>query len=456
MPDGKTGLRFDVMRWANAVRGTPLAILLVTAPSWAQTPQATATASASAGASASFVASPGIIRVSWQQALDRAAARNPSAAIAQQEIVRADALVREARAGWLPVLSGNGSYTRLNADRTFGGMVTTPAGLWNGNIQLTVPVVSPPAWANDWHAQDTRALATANALDVRRQLAIAVGRAYLTVLLQHRQLEVATRACDTARAHYDYAHTRMSLGLGNGIDDARAEQELRTDESQLKNADTALIHAQSALATLLSEEDLVDAIDDVSLHTAANPGAALEDARNQRADVRALQTRHIATTHLKRDEWVYYAPSLLAQAQAFRQTETPLQPASGWQAALVLSIPFYDGGLRTGIREERDASDQESRAQLEAILRQVSVEVRTAFRVVANSDGSLGSAQAAATAATTAARFADKAYRAGATTNLEVVDAERRARDAESQVALAEDASRQARLDLLLATGAFP
>ena len=97
-----------------------------------------------------------------------------------------------------------------------------------------------------------------------------------------------------------------------------------------------------------------------------------------------------------------------------------------------------------------EAMLQESRAQLEAILRQVSVEVRTAFRVVANS------AQAAATAATTAARFADKAYRAGATTNLEVVDAERRARDAESQVALAEDASRQARLDLLLATGAFP
>lgn len=52
--------------------------------------------------------------------------------------------------------------------------------------------------------------------------------------------------------------------------------------------------------------------------------------------------------------------------------------------------------------------------------------------------------------------LANVAYRAGATTNLEVIDAERRARDAQVQAVLAEDAARQARLDLLLASGSFP
>jgi outer membrane protein TolC len=399
---------------------------------------------------------PNLIRVTWQQAIDRANARNPSAAVAMQEIVRAEGLIREARAGWFPQLTGNGSYVRLDSARTFGGMVTTPINQWNGNLALTVPLLAPSAWANGWHAQDNRTIATVNASDVKRQLATAVGRAYLTVLLQHRQLEVAVRARETASAHYDYAHVRLRMGLGNGVDDARAEQELRTDEAQLKDAETALVRAQSALAALLSEEDLVDAVDDVALSTAPNAEAALADARSLRSDVRALQARRAATEHLRRDEWVYYAPSLLAQAQAFKQTETPLQPGTGWQAALVLSIPFYDGGLREGIRKEREAGDEEARVQLEATLRQVSVEVRTAFRVVANSDQSLRSARAAAAAATTAALLADKSYRGGASTNIEVVDAERRARDAASQVAFAEDASRQARLDLLLATGAFP
>jgi len=399
---------------------------------------------------------PKLIRVTWQQALDRAAARNPSAYVAQQEIARADALVREARAGWMPILTGNGSYVRLDSARSFAGTVTTPIAQWNGNLQLTVPLVAPSAWANDWHAQDNHALATANAADVRRQLATAVGRVYLTVLLQHRQLEVAARARDTARSHYDYAHTRLGLGLGNGVDDARAEQELRTDEAQLKDAETALVRAQSALATLLSEEDLVDVADAFELVNAPAPATALDSARSRRADVLALEARRTASAHLRRDDWVYYAPSLLAQAQAFRETETALQPGSGWQIAVVLSIPFYDGGMRYGVRREREAADEEARAQLEATLRQVSVEVRTAFRVVANADESLRSAREAAAAATTAAMLADKSYRGGASTNIEVVDAERRAHDADSAVALAEDAARQARLDLLVATGVFP
>jgi outer membrane protein len=48
------------------------------------------------------------------------------------------------------------------------------------------------------------------------------------------------------------------------------------------------------------------------------------------------------------------------------------------------------------------------------------------------------------------------AYRAGASTNIEVIDAERVARDADTSVAQAEDAWRQATLDLLLASGRFP
>ena len=79
-----------------------------------------------------------------------------------------------------------------------------------------------------------------------------------------------------------------------------------------------------------------------------------------------------------------------------------------------------------------------------------------AFEVVRRADEAFGSAQEAARLARRAAQLADLAYRAGATTNLEVIDAERRARDAETQAALAEYAAREARLELLLATGRFP
>ena len=55
-----------------------------------------------------------------------------------------------------------------------------------------------------------------------------------------------------------------------------------------------------------------------------------------------------------------------------------------------------------------------------------------------------------------ALRLSELAYRAGATSNLEVIDAERASRDADTAAAIAEDAARQARLDLLAASGRFP
>jgi outer membrane protein TolC len=46
--------------------------------------------------------------------------------------------------------------------------------------------------------------------------------------------------------------------------------------------------------------------------------------------------------------------------------------------------------------------------------------------------------------------------RLSASTNIEVIDAERRARDAQTTAVIADDTARQARLDLLAATGRFP
>jgi outer membrane protein TolC len=278
----------------------------------------------------------------------------------------------------------------------------------------------------------------------------------LTVLLQHRQVEVLARAVETARANYQYAQTRLAGGLGNAIDDARAEQELRSDESAAATARAALVRAQSALAILLSEEGPVDAREEVRLPEPPAPDAAVGEARAKRPDVRVARERVTASQNLRRDTWVYYAPTLAAVAQGFAGTKTAVQPDKGWQALLVLSIPLFDGGFRYGVGRERKALEAESQLQLDAALRQVSVEVRAAFAAMQQADEALRAAQAASRAADNAAKLAEEAYLAGITNNLELIDAERRARDAGSQAALAEDAARQARLDLLLASGRFP
>src|SRR5204863_235942 len=74
----------------------------------------------------------------------------------------------------------------------------------------------------------------------------------------------------------------------------------------------------------------------------------------------------------------------------------------------------------------------------------------------ARADLSLAQARAASRLSGEALDITTLSYHAGASNDLDVVDAQRRARDADNAAAIAEDAARQARIDLLAATGRFP
>jgi outer membrane protein TolC len=112
--------------------------------------------------------------------------------------------------------------------------------------------------------------------------------------------------------------------------------------------------------------------------------------------------------------------------------------------------------MRSGIARERDAVVAQARANVDATLRQAQAEVRFSFEAMMRSDLALAAARDGARLAKRARELADIAYRAGSTTNLEVIDASRRERDANIAATQAEDASRQSRLDLLVASGRFP
>jgi outer membrane protein TolC len=82
--------------------------------------------------------------------------------------------------------------------------------------------------------------------------------------------------------------------------------------------------------------------------------------------------------------------------------------------------------------------------------------VRVARESLASFERALASAQLASDQANQVLDISTRAFEVGATTNLEVIDAQREARDTDTARALAEDAVRHARLNLLVALGRFP
>ena len=393
--------------------------------------------------------------VTFEDAIQRAMTRNTTFELAQADVGRAEALVQQARSTWLPTLSANGTYTRLDADRQLSGRVIQSADSINANLLLTVPIIAPKSWVTTARAKDAREIAKSALVDTRRQVALASGRAYLTVIGQKRVLQSSVQARDTARAHEEFSKSRFLGGVGNRLDAVRAAQERASSETKVQNQTIALVRAQEALGILLGENGPMDAMD-VTLGTPPTLATALGEAES-RSDIEASKERVESARKSVRDSYAEYLPILTGVAQPFYQNPATLTlPTTGWQAQLLLTLPLFDGGNRYGLKHERDALYDQAKSKLDAALRQARSEVRVGFAAVQRADDALAQAREAAKLAQEALDLSQLAYRAGATSNIEVVDAERRARDAATEAAVAEDAARQARLDLLAAAGKFP
>jgi outer membrane protein TolC len=388
-------------------------------------------------------------------AISTSLARNPNAIVALEEIRRAESLVEQTRSAALPTVYGNGSFTQLDSARTFGAAVSQPQSQLLLGATLTVPLIMPKPWAQWSQATDQVEAARMTERDTRRLVAVSVARAYLSIVAQKRVIEAAVRARETDRAHYAYAHQRYAGGVGNRIDEVRANQQVQSDEADVQQQYAQLERDREALGVLVGVGGPLDA-EEPNLQAPGDPAQAMKDAEH-RTDVVAADVRLKAAEHAIHDNWTDYSPYLVGTFVPFYSTPaTVTYPTTGWEAQLLLTVPFYDAGLRYGQQKQRDVVREEAAAELDATLRQARSDVRTAFEEVKRADAALASSRSAAELAHTGLALANESYRAGASTDIEVIDAERTARDAETAVAVAEDGARQARLDLLAATGRFP
>jgi outer membrane protein TolC len=395
-------------------------------------------------------------RVTLPDAIARALAKNPTYATAQLEIRRAEAVVRETAAAWLPTLYANAGATHLDGNRVEAGNIILAQNELAANVTLTVPIVMARQWLSTTEARLSAEAIRATSADARRTVAYATGQAFLAVYAQKFVIEVDETALENAKSHADYAHQRYAGGVGNVLDEVRARQEVATDAALVQQAYSQLATAEEVLGILAGEEGPLDTEGDATLPEPPSLQTGLDEAVH-RTDVVALADRSQAASQVFRDDWSNYAPYLAAIAEPFYQNPAiPTLPLTGYALSLMLTVPLYDGGLRYGQHREHRALLDEANVAYGAGLRQARSDVRDSSEAMARADQALRSSRAAASLANRALELANTAYRAGAVTDIEVIDAERAARDADTQAEIAADTARQARLTMLSATGRLP
>jgi outer membrane protein TolC len=448
------GLRYRraVTAVAQAFRPALIALALAT-PAHAQTPVP-------------------LERITFDEAIRRAIEKNPSSAIAVAGILRADALLTEARSTTRLQVTGNVTTTTLNRGVEFNGSTVTPQNQVAGSLDVRMPLYAPVRWARTAQAGDNQRVAEANRDEVRRQTALATADAYLAVIARRRVIEANVRARDTAKAHFEFARQLQEGGTGSRLNQLRAQQEVSTDEGLLEALRLALYQAQEALGVLIVADGPVDAVDEPTFaippDAAASATAAIgpgdkrpasppPDLLQWRPDLRLFASQQQAAERVLRDSSKDRLPELEALFQP--STTDPSQfflPQNSWRFLLQFNVPVFDSGFRKGLKTERQAALDISRANLMGGVTTATSEVRVAREAVASAERALVSRRAAASQAQQVVDIVNISFRAGAATNIEVIDAERGARDADFAVAVAEDTLRRARLDLLASIGRFP
>jgi outer membrane protein TolC len=393
-------------------------------------------------------------RVTFEQAVARALEHNPSVGEAAQAILRAQALLDQARAVFRPTLYGNVGATVLDAARGFDDIVTQPRTQAAFAATLSYPVLAASRWAAKNQAADQVRVARISAEETRRQVALTAAQGFLAVIAAERQREIALRSLDTAQALAEFSQARLEAGKGSRLNHVRSTQEQAAAEVTLQAAELLVRRAQEALGVAIFADAPKGAQGDAVLQPAAPP---LGDAwLVQRPDVRLFSAELQAADRIVSDSWKDWFPTGTAFfTPQYVNPKGGFEPASTWRATFELRIPIYDSTLGPA-KSARIADRESARFRLDAVKLEARAEARLAQDAVTLHEQMVATSGRSAESAKEALRISDLAYKAGATSNIEVVQAQQTARNAEILLAVAEDRLRQARLDLLNALGQFP
>jgi outer membrane protein TolC len=420
-------------------------------PAFAQTPPAAPAQAPAAAPAPVQLPSPRVVDL--DAAVQQAVAKNITLASAQLSIARAEGLLQQSRAALMPTVGAAVSLVLNDSSRSIDGNTTQPRGQAIFSATASMPLLAPEAWAQVGQSRDQIELARLSTAETRQAIAVATANAYISVMAARRQVEVSQRALESARAHLDFAQKRLEGGAGSRLNQARAAQAVSRDEAQLENTTFALLVAQEALGVLMGEDGPIDAASEPVFD---DPVAVTGDEwLAQRPDIQ-FETRNIeAADRVVRDTWRAWLPT--ASLSFTPQAVTPgslFSNSRSWQLGVGIQQRVFDRRPAAAKALRQVALSQARFARDDVELRARS-EVRQARQSVVLLERALLSSRRAAEQAAEVLRISTSAFELGATTNLEVIDAQQTAQDADSSVSLAEYALRRARLNLLVALGQF-
>lgn len=292
----------------------------------------------------------------------------------------------------------------------------------------------------------------------RLQVARAAAEAYNAALISRQAVEVQHESLEAARAHLAQVERRYEAGAASRLDLLRAEVEVSNREPRVAEAEKGLDLALARLrrAAGLPEGtpvSLADSIEAAPEETAE--AEALDRACRMRPELAALGHLQRAAEDQALAQRGAMLPSvLLTGTFGYEKPYFAIDEwERNWTVGVGVRIPLFDGlEAYHGMKKAR-ATAATARESVSQALADIRVEVHSAVLELREASLRISSTRSNMERARNILAIAEDSYRAGASTSLEVIDAQLAATTARLDHFKALYDYRVARVRLAAATG---
>lgn len=397
---------------------------------------------------------------------------NTRVAIAQEQIAAAEARRQQARAALLPNVDGQIGYQSVTRNlQAFGIQFPTlpipglsfptfvgPFGIFDARVSATQNLLDLSSWKRFEAAKGSITAAKLEASAVRTQVTENVARAYLAALRTEARLEAAQANVKLAEALRELAESQRRAGTGTGIEVVRGDVQLANERQRLQMAenDRNRAHLQLMRAMDLKLDTKLELTDKLAYRPVEpmSIDQAIDQALKARPDFQAQQQRErVARLNQSAIDWER-APSVSAFGD-YGAIGTEIGTSRATRAVgIAVRVPIFSGG-------RREARSAESRVQVRTealrtrdLRQQMELDLRLAFESLTSADLQVKTAEEGMQLAQRELEQAQRRYKAGLTSSMEVTDAQTRLIRAQDNRIAALFQHNLARIELGTAVGA--
>ncbi len=361
-----------------------------------------------------------------------------SYSLQQADEVRQAALarVRQAEAGYYPVIAVAADYTRISPVQElsfpgFGSFVLSPADNYDAHVSLLQTVYDFGRRRAGVEVSESGVKSSADALRaLRTAITVQTLRAFYAVILLQRSVQVQDQQIQALDEHLRITQRRLESGSATDFDALSTTVRVAQAQSQKVDLQRSVTDQQVTLRRLLG----------LPWDAPVNPSGLLEEQ-----PVRESVDSLVAKAAARRPDLVSAADQLetarlqvqvagLGDVPALRVHaayglrngfEPNLNAIRGnWSAGVTVDVPVFNGFQTSSRREEAEAQLRAADQHWRDLRRMAEAEIRQAYAAVLSAHDKIEVTNLQLTQAERAVQNARVRYQSGAGTNLDVLDAE--------------------------------